>query len=266
MKKNTYFESMRQTAINYNEAKAERDEERRSLIKANDWDGVKAWDEREKKEFPYPFTQGANKALIEYDCSLSNGADYFEVRDLPWDKELPDFVKTLQLAGIDTIVITDQSTGLMDGIYGLTALGCEMIGLQKVTRADDHRFGSKEPEVKNGIEMEIPEYEEQFPIDRTNLDGKMGATAEPIDWDDLELSDKAQLGLRYLEGAAFLFKYEGKYVVTDEGGDLKECGDGSRENPYGFPQGEFDSLDEINPWLEEVVDENMDLIEEMGLA
>jgi hypothetical protein len=30
-----------------------------------------------------------------------------------------------------------------------------MTGLKTVTRADDHRFGSKEPERKNGIEFQL---------------------------------------------------------------------------------------------------------------
>jgi hypothetical protein len=126
MEKNTYFEHMRNTAIAYNEAQAI----------------------REKEEFPYPFTAGQNKALVLYDRSLRNGADAFEADDLPWDYELADFVETLRNAGIKAIVVTDQSTGLMDGIYGLTNLGCRMNGLKTVTRADDHRFGSKEPERK----------------------------------------------------------------------------------------------------------------------
>ena len=157
MEKNTYFEQMRDTAIAYNEAQAIRENDREAMKEADDWDGVKAFDEREKKEFPYPFAAGQNKALREYDRSLRNGADAFEVDDLPWDYELADFVDTLRKAGIAAIVVTDESTGLMDGIYGLTKLGCTMNGLKTVTRADDHRFGSKEPECKNGIEFTISE-------------------------------------------------------------------------------------------------------------
>lgn len=157
MEKNTYFEQMRETAIAYNEAAAIRKEQRDALIEADDWDGVKGFDEREKKAFPYPFTSGQNKALVEYDRSLRNGADALEIDDLPWDYELADFVKTLREAGIEEIVVTDESTGLMDGVYGLTALGCKMNGLKTVTRADVHRFGSKEPERKNGIEFTIKE-------------------------------------------------------------------------------------------------------------
>jgi hypothetical protein len=155
MEKNTYFEQMRDTAIAYNEAQAIREKERDTMIAADDWDSVKAFDRREKEEFPYPFTAGQNKALVLYDRSLRNGADAFEADDLPWDYELEDFVRTLREAGITAIVVTDQSTGLMDGIYGLTALGCRMNGLKTVTRVDNHRFGSKEPERKNGIEFEL---------------------------------------------------------------------------------------------------------------
>ena len=155
MEKNSYFEEMRNTAIAYNEARSIREKDREAMITAGDWDSVKAFDKREKEEFPYPFTSGENKALTEYDKSLQNGADAFEVEDLPWDYELADFVKTLRAAKIDTIVVTDQSTALMDGIYGLSGLGCSMGALRTVTRANDHRFGSREPEKKNGIEFKI---------------------------------------------------------------------------------------------------------------
>lgn len=155
MEKNTFFEEMRNKAIAWNEAHTEREKERNALKAADDWDGVKAWDEKEKAKHPYPLKQGAVRALTAYDRSLRNGADAFEIDDLPWDKDLANFVDTLRKAGITAAVITDQSTALMDGIYGLTALGCTMSGLKKVTRENDHRFGSKEPEVKDGIEFAI---------------------------------------------------------------------------------------------------------------
>ena len=155
MEKNSYFEEMRNTAIAYNEARSIREKDREAMIAAGDWDGVKTFDKREKEEFPYPFTSGENKALTEYDKSLQNGADAFEVEDLPWDYELAAFVKTLRAAKVDNIVVTDQSTALMDGIYGLSGLGCRMGTLRTVTRANDHRFGSREPEKKNGIEFKI---------------------------------------------------------------------------------------------------------------
>ena len=95
------------------------------------------------------------KALQAYRNTTQRGCDAFEVDDLPWPDDTKDFVETLRKAGITSIVVTDESTGLMDGIYGLTACGCTMGSLRTVTRADDFRFGSREPETKRGIEFKI---------------------------------------------------------------------------------------------------------------
>lgn len=95
------------------------------------------------------------------------------------------------------------------------------------------------------------------PIDKNNLDGKMGATAVPMDWPE-RLSDKARAALEYLDGAAYLFSYQNRYIVTDESGWLTAYGTGEMDDPMGFPQAEFDFLDEIGPWLELVADDNCD--------
>lgn len=155
MEKNAYLERMKDVEIAYAEAWAARKKQRDAMVAGNDWDGVKAFDDREKNEFPCPFTAGQYRALREYDRNLQNGADAFEVRDIPWDCELAGFVDTLRKAGIIAIVVTDKGTGLMDGIYGLAALGCTLAGLKTVTRADDHRFGSRQPERRDGIEFEL---------------------------------------------------------------------------------------------------------------
>jgi hypothetical protein len=83
METNSRLEEMRETAIAYNTAKAIRGKDREAMIEADDWDGVKVFDEREKADFPYPFTQGAVKALTAYDRSLKRGADAFEGRGPP---------------------------------------------------------------------------------------------------------------------------------------------------------------------------------------
>ena len=85
-------------------------------------------------------------------------------------------------------------------------------------------------------------------IDKNNMDGAYGATAAVLDW-PANLSEKAKKTLRYLDGTAFLFRYLGWYVITDESLWLTEFGDGTMENPYGFPRAEFDTLEEIAPWL-----------------
>ena len=68
-------------------------------------------------------------------------------------------------------------------------------------------------------------------------------------------SDKAKACWDYFEGAAFLFSYKGKLVITDESLYLTEHGDGSHEAPFGAPRGEFDTWEEVEAWLEAVYDD-----------
>ena len=71
-------------------------------------------------------------------------------------------------------------------------------------------------------------------------------------------SDKAHAVWNYLEGAAFIFEYKGKLVVTDESLDLTVFGDGSREAPLGGPRFVCDSWEELEAWLDLVYDELRD--------
>ena len=64
-------------------AKDKRLETRTELIKADKWDEVRAFDEKEKAEHPFPFTKGAMKALQAYRNTTQRGCDSFEVDDLP---------------------------------------------------------------------------------------------------------------------------------------------------------------------------------------
>jgi hypothetical protein len=153
--KNTYFEGMYRTVSEYQEKKEAAREQRSRLFEEEKYDEGTALMKAFEEEHPFPYTDGAMKACWAYQNMNYHGADCFEVEDLPWPKDMKDFADTLKEAGIDTITVTDQSTGLMDGIYGLSANGWKMGALKTVTRKDDHRFGSDEPETKNGIEFTI---------------------------------------------------------------------------------------------------------------
>lgn len=155
MEKNTYFEQMRTVGEAFEEERAIRRKERKALISQEDWDGVKAWNKREERDYPNPFTSGEAKAFHAYQRNLQRGTDYFEIDDLPWNYEREDFVKTLRKAGITDIVVTDESTALMEGLSGLDFLGCHMQDFRTVTRENAHPFGSKEPEIKTGIHFTI---------------------------------------------------------------------------------------------------------------
>lgn len=50
---------------------------------------------------------------------------------------MTDFIETLLKMDITTGVVTNQSTLLIDVIYGLTAFGCTMSGLKKFTMENE---------------------------------------------------------------------------------------------------------------------------------
>jgi len=68
-------------------------------------------------------------------------------------------------------------------------------------------------------------------------------------------SGKAKACWTYFSGAAYLFEYKGRLVMTDESLYLTEHGDGSHEAPYGAPRGEFETWEEVETFLEQVFDE-----------
>ena len=96
-------------------------------------------------------------------------------------------------------------------------------------------------------------------------------TETPIDKNDPEaaktaveyttpgkFSKKARAGREYLDDTMHIFLYKDKLVVTDESYYLTTHGDGSMENPMGFPRGEFDSWEELEEWLEAVYEDALE--------
>lgn len=90
------------------------------------------------------------------------------------------------------------------------------------------------------------------PIDL--LDPEAASTAVFVDYPDT-LTEKALEAAAYFDDAAFLFQYKGRLVLTDESLWLTEAGDGSRDNPFGFPRWVGDTCEELNAWLEAVADD-----------
>lgn len=149
MKNNTYFQAMNQTSAEFEKARAQRETEKDAILKAKDWDALKAWCEREKG-FNSPFSNGQSKAFIAWLNSVQDESSIFEVRDLPWAKDAHDFVETLRAAGITEFAVTDQSTALMQFLHLLAAEGCIMQGLCKVTRSEA-RWGCEGSAEHDGV-------------------------------------------------------------------------------------------------------------------
>lgn len=153
--KNAYFENLYRVSTAYEDAKAERMKERDALKEKDDWDGVRAFDKREERDFPRPYTRGQSDAFRAYRENLYNRNDgFFEVRNLPWEKDAAEFVKALRDAGIKRILVTDASTALLDDLFTLQGLGCRMTGLRTYTRMEKH-FGREEETEVRGIEVEM---------------------------------------------------------------------------------------------------------------
>lgn len=68
-------------------------------------------------------------------------------------------------------------------------------------------------------------------------------------------SFKAWRVIRYFGEAMFLYLYKDKLVVTDEGLELTDYGDGTAEAPYGGPRWVGENLNELELWLESIADE-----------
>ena len=110
----------------------------------------------------------------------------------------------------------------------------EAINAEEKTSGERHRTFHNCPVDKNDPESALTAIELPFPVD---------------------ISSEAQKVVHYFEGAAFLYFYKGKYVVTDESLNLTVHGDVSLGEPLGCPRWTGNSLEEMESWLEEIAKE-----------
>ena len=97
-----------------------------------------------------PISNGQHMAYIAWFNSVRNQSSIFEVNNLPWPRDIYEFVETLRAAEVTEFAVTDYGTGLMEGLHRLTAEGCTMQGLCTVTRSE-FRWGGKGTEEYRGI-------------------------------------------------------------------------------------------------------------------
>lgn len=94
----------------------------------------------------------------------------------------------------------------------------------------------------------------QAPIDRNDREHEHEASFIPWEFSGIN-SEAAWAAIDYLDDTAWLFRYKGRLVVTDETLELTEAGDGTPVNPIGFPRYTADSMREIEEWLEAVAED-----------
>ena len=149
---NAYFENLRKIAEKWEREKAERKERKAQILENYGWDSeeLKAWYE-EDQAATYPIPQGACKAYRAWRYSET---DEVIMDDFTWEREHHDFIDTLRKAGLKTLVVTNQSTGLMEDLHGYAAEGCTMLGLCTITKKS-RRFGEETEEQIMGIRFKL---------------------------------------------------------------------------------------------------------------
>lgn len=150
-----YFEEMTATCAAWERAKKERKERKKEIADTYGWDSAEmdAWCAEDKAAGTYPYTGGEMKAYWVFRNRRENDDNEFEMCDSCWDTEFHDFVETLRKLGIKQFTVTNNSTGLMNDLYGYTAEGCTMVGLHQITKKS-LRWGEEEYETVNGILFE----------------------------------------------------------------------------------------------------------------
>ena len=103
------------------------DEIRQEILDMLNRDTVKEYFEKLRDTEKNP-TRGQVYAYRSWEQSTEDRADMFEVRGLPWGSQIKDgvmkeFVAALTAADIDEIIVTDQSTALMESVHALVAEG-----------------------------------------------------------------------------------------------------------------------------------------------
>lgn len=88
------------------------------------------------------------------------------------------------------------------------------------------------------------------PIDHNSNDCHYGLTAVPVEWPD-NLTRSQEMARAYWEDDAAVFKYMGRYVITDDSGALTEWGDGSEDKPFGAPLAVLDTEEDVRDWLDD---------------
>lgn len=88
------------------------------------------------------------------------------------------------------------------------------------------------------------------PIDRNSNDSAYGMTAVPVEWPD-DLTRSQEMARAYWEDEAAVFKYMGRYVITDDSGYLTEWGDGTEGKPFGGPMAVLDTEEDVRDWLDD---------------
>ena len=152
---NPYFEELKRIGHEYEERRAAHQAKKQEIIDTYGWESeeLKDW-YTEMEAMNFPLTRGQSKAYRAWAQSIARGQDEVEMTDYCWESERHDFIETLRKAGIETMVVSSQNTGLMEDLHGYAAEGCTMLGLCTITRREN-RWGEEEAYDVQGIRFRL---------------------------------------------------------------------------------------------------------------
>ena len=152
MKNNTYFEELTRIGREWEEKHNSHKVLKQQIIDTYGWDSeeLKAW-YAEEEQMVFPYSQGACKAYRAWKYSTT---DEILFNDFVWEKEAHDFIDTFRKAGIESFVVTNQSTALMENLHWFAAEGCTMQELCTITKKTD-RWGEETEEQIMGIRFKV---------------------------------------------------------------------------------------------------------------
>ena len=152
MKNNAYFEELERIGSEWTKMHEAHKKLQQQIIDTKGWDSeeLKAW-YAEEEQMQFPYSQGACKAYRAWKYST---ADEILFDSFVWEKEAHDFIETFRSAGIETFVVTNQSTALMENLHWFAAEGCEMMGLCTITKKES-RWGEEIEEQIMGIRFKV---------------------------------------------------------------------------------------------------------------
>ena len=136
-----YFGMMHDIGIGYQIAREQRVRERERLLRQKDSEAALIEWEKREQHFPFPFSRGQTTAYNAWKESKANGLEIVECRDLPWEKDFPDFIETLREARIEAILVTDSAFSNKRYTYLFEEAGCIIVGHQMFVRHEKRSTG-----------------------------------------------------------------------------------------------------------------------------
>ena len=160
-KVNEYFEARLEAAMSYEKRVKEHKEELEkiwsdeSLSSEESEAKEEAWyKERDELIASRPYSEGDCYAFRAWDNSIEWECEELDVNDMPFKKDIKDFVNALRESGCKEFILTDKSSALMENLHELERQGCKLEGLCTSTRTKKHSYGN-ETEKREGIRISI---------------------------------------------------------------------------------------------------------------